>query len=678
MRRSSGRTCTTVADPATRFHLRPVETRIGSVAVLTIDNGSDYTRPNVFGREALASLLHSLDRLESGDWQGLVLTGKPYVFAAGADMDEFPNATAELARAGSRAGHEAFGRIRALPYPTLAAVNGAALGGGVEIALHCDFRTIATSVRHFGLPEVFLGIIPGWGGTQLVPRLVGAETAVRFVVSNPLRQNRLLSGPQAFEAGFADALLQPVEFLDESLAYLVDAVERGGAPPAEADLADLAEVCQRARAQLDASLHGAAPAPYRALDLMQGAARWTIEEGYRAEEDALAELLPGPQAQASIYAFDLVERRAKRGIDVSDVEARPVAKVGIVGAGLMARQLALLFLRRLEVPVVVRDVTPERVAEAREWIGRELEGLARKGRYTEGKARFLAGLVDGGTATEIFTGCDLVVEAVFEELALKKQVFAELERVVAPSCVLATNTSSLSVTEMSRDLTHPRRVVGLHFFNPVAVLPLVEVVRAKETDDETLATAADIVRRLGKRGVLVQDAPAFVVNRLLTRMTTVLMDALEHGNTVEETDEAVLRLGLPMAPSVLLQMVGPRVAQHVLETLHDAYPERFPLFETLANYGEGKDEIALRERRPRSIDEIHQAVLEALADESGRIIDEGIVASAEDIDTCLILGAGFPFFLGGITRHLDQTGTSTRVLGTSLSERSRSRRQTAA
>lgn len=632
----------------------------------------------MFGRAAFASLLQALDTLEAGDWQGLVLTGKPFVFAAGADMDEFPQATAELARDGSRIGHEAFARIRALPYPTLAAVNGAALGGGVEIALHCDLRTIATSVRHFGLPEVFLGIVPGWGGTQLVPRLVGAETGVRLVVSNPLRQNRLLTGPQAFEAGFADALLEPVEFLDESLAFLVDAVERGPTPRVDAGLADAADVCRRARAQLDSSLHGAAPAPYRALELIEGAATWTIEEGYRAEEEALAELLPGPQAQASLYAFDLVERRAKRGIAIAGASARPVRRVGIVGAGLMARQLALLFVRRLEVPVVLRDVTPETVDAAREWVAEELAGLASTGRYTTGRATFLAGLVGGGTTAEVFAGCDLVVEAVFEELALKKRVFAELEEVVAPSCVLATNTSSLSVTEMCRDLVHPERVVGLHFFNPVAVLPLVEVVRAEQTDDETLATAAAVVRALGKRGVLVQDAPAFVVNRLLTRMTTVLMDALEHGNTVEETDEAVLRLGLPMAPSVLLQMVGPRVAQHVLETLHDAYPERFPLFETLANYAGGKDEIAVRDRRPRSVDKLHRAVLEALADEAGRIVDEGVVASAADVDTCLILGAGFPFFLGGITRHLDQAGVSTRVLGTTLAERGRGRRETAA
>jgi 3-hydroxyacyl-CoA dehydrogenase len=261
-----------------------------------------------------------------------------------------------------------------------------------------------------------------------------------------------------------------------------------------------------------------------------------------------------------------------------------------------------------------------------------------------------------------------VLEAVFEELDVKRQVFAEVERVVSPETVLATNTSSLSVTDLGAELAHPERLVGMHFFNPVAVLPLVELVRTPHTDDVALATAWAVTRKLRKTGVLVQDAPAFVVNRVLTRMTAVLMDALEHGNSVEETDEAVLRLGVPMAPSFLLQMVGPRVANHVLHTLHDAYPDRYPLFRTLDGFAEGSDEIVVREHAPRSVDEIHAAVLEAVADEVRHILDEGVVAEAADVDTCLILGAGYPFWLGGITRHLDQTGVSERVTGRLLAE----------
>jgi 3-hydroxyacyl-CoA dehydrogenase/enoyl-CoA hydratase/carnithine racemase len=656
-----------VASP-TEFKLRKISTRVGPIALVTMDNGEDWQKPNTFGEAALRSLEGVLDQLRSRDWRGLLLTGKPFVFAVGADIGEFGEITPERARLGGRAGHELFGRIRDLPFVTVAAINGAAVGGGVEIALHCDYRTIASSVRHFACPEVFLGLIPGWGGTQLIPQLVGAEQAVTFVVENPLRQNRMLDARRALDAGFVDLLLEPVEFLDESLAFLVEKIEEGpGKRRPAADLSDAAEVCRKARARLDGQVQGATPAPYRALDLVEGAATWSLEEGQRAEEDALAELLPGPEAQASLYAFDLVERRAKRAVGMPDAEPRRVQKVGVVGAGLMARQLALLFLRRLEVPVVLRDLTQEQVDDALAWIRDELAELVRRGRLGEGKGRFLGSLASGGTVWETFAGCDLVLEAVFEEMAVKKGVFAELERVVSPECVLATNTSSLSVTEMGADLEHPERVVGTHFFNPVAVLPLVELVRTPSTDDASLATAWAVTKTLRKTGVLVQDATAFVVNRLLGRQGAVITEALDRGNTVEETDEAVLRMGLPMAPSVLLQLVGPKVANHVRHQLHDAWPDRFPLSETLESLADGGDVVVV-EHAPRSVEQLHEAVLEALADEARHILEDGVVAAAADIDTCLILGAGFPFWLGGITKHLDQTGVSERVLGRPLAE----------
>ena len=590
------------------------------------------------------------------------MTGKPFVFAAGADITEFPDATRELAIEGSRAGHELFGRLRSLPFPTVAAINGACLGGGVEIALHCDARTISTAVRHFACPECFLGIVPAWGGTQLVPRLVGVEAAVKFVVANPMRQNRMLTGPQAHELGFADRLLEPVEFLDESIAFALELVTSKANGGSHGGSHGATEALRKARARLDGQVHGAAPAPYKALELIEGACSgWSLEEGYRAEEEAVGELLPGRQAKASLYAFDLVDRRAKRQPGRPAADPRPIRKVGLVGAGLMAAQLAGLFLRRLEVPIVMRDVSEEALAAARESIEADLQEQVAKGRYDEGKARFLASLVSTSTGYEGFGDCDLVLEAVFEEPELKRHVFAELREHVKPDCVLATNTSSLSVTEMGAD-------VGIHFFNPVAVLPLVELVRTPHTDDATLATAWELAARLRKTPVLVADAPGFVVNRVLTRLMGVVLDALEHGNTVEEADEAILRLGLPMAPSVLLQMVGPRVANHVLETLHTAYPDRFPLSQTLANYAEGKDEIALREHEPRSLDEILESSLEAVADEIWHLLEEGVVAEAKDVDTALLLGAGWPFWLGGITKYLDQVGISEKMFGRPLSE----------
>jgi len=648
--------------PVTEF--KP--TRAGDVALVTIDNGEDWTKPTFFGEAALASLDRLLGELERADFRAAVITGKPFFFAAGADITEFPGITRERAIEGARAGHELFGRLRALPFPTVAAINGACLGGGVELALHCSARTISSTVRHFAFPEVFLGLFPAWGGTQLLPRLTGPETAIKVIVSNPLRQNRMLAAAEVVELGIADRLLEPAEFLDESLAFAHELAELG-LERSDPDWSEAETIFRRARTAVDDAVHGAAPAPYAALDLIEGARGWTVEEGYRREEEAIGELLPGPQAQASIYAFQLVEQRAKRHPARPAAAPQDVQKIGIVGAGLMARQIATLFLRRLELPLVIRDVRQEIVDEALADIRAEIDRQVVKGRYDEGKGRFLASLVSGETGYDGFASCDLVLEAVFEELQIKKQVFAELEQAVGDACILATNTSALSITDMAADLRRPERVAGMHFFNPVALMPLLEVVRAAETDEVALATVWTVGEKLRKRPILVNDAPGFVVNRVLTRMTRVIMDAIEHDTPVEEVDEAVMSLGMPMAPSVLLQMVGPRVANHVLERMHDVFPDRFPLSPALAAIAEGDEPLVL-ENAPRTRAQVVDDVLEAVADEIHQLLEEGVVDEAADVDTGLLLGAGWPFFLGGITKHLDQIGLSERLFGHAFAE----------
>src|SRR6266498_1871137 len=323
--------------------------------------------------------------------------------------------------------------------------------------------------------------------------------------------------------------------------------------------------------------------------------------------------------------------------------------------------------RRPEVPIVIRDVKGEIVEQALGDIRAEIDRQVVKGRYDEGKGRFLTSLVSGDTSYDGFASCDLVLEAVFEELEVKKEVLADLEQVVGDACILATNTSALSITDMAADLRRPERVAGMHFFNPVALMPLLEVVRAAETDEVALATVWTVGEKLRKRPILVNDAPGFVVNRILTRMTRVIMDAIEHGTPVEEVDEAVMSLGMPMAPSVLLQMVGPRVANHVLERMHDAFPDRFPLSPALASIAEGGEPVVV-ENAPRSREQIVEDVLEAVADEIHRLLEDGVVREAADVDTGLWLGAGWPFFLGGITKHLDQIGLSERLFGRSFAD----------
>ena len=623
----------------TQFHLD----RRDSVALVTMDDGTRAGRPNILGRGALESLARLLPELEAGKFSALVVTGKPGSFCGGADLDEFPRIeTREQAIEGSRAGHDLFSRIRELPYPTVAAINGGVLGGGVELALHCDYRVIADEVRHVASPECLLGFVPAWGATQLAPRLIGPEAAVKLMVTNPMRQNKMLDAEQAHELGLIDRVIELERLIDEAITIALEQPTRD-----PADLSGTSELAARARSQLDDSLHGAAPAPYRALELIEGAQAWTLDEGYRAEEEALADLLFTSQAKASLYAFDLVERRARKGAGRPAAEPRQVAKVGIAGAGLMAIQLATLFLRRLRTPVVLRDLDQAIVDRSLETIRDELAGAAARGRLDHEQALSLAAQASGTTSYDGFESCDLVIEAVFEELEVKRQVFGELEGAVSETCVLATNTSALSVTAMGEGLDHPERLVGMHFFNPVALMPLVELVRTPETDDVTLATAWTVADKLRKRPVLVQDAPGFVVNRLLTRMMLVVLESVERGSSVEEADEGVLMLGLPMAPSVLLQMVGEEVATHVRGTLQAAFPDRF----------------AINADGPvRSVEDIRDAVLEALADEVRHLLEEGVVDSPKDIDAALILGAGFPFFMGGLTPYLREHGYAFELI----------------
>ncbi|HEX6969606.1 MAG TPA: 3-hydroxyacyl-CoA dehydrogenase NAD-binding domain-containing protein [Micromonosporaceae bacterium] len=648
-------------------------------ALITLDNGFDHKKPNTFGPAGLASLDAAITEAIAAAPAFIAVTGKPYVFCVGADLTGVPLITDRAqALEIARLGHRVFARLRDSELPTFAFVNGAAMGGGLELALHCHYRTLSAGAAALALPEVSLGLVPGWGGTQLLPNLIGIAPAAQVVIQNPLMQNKTLKPRQAAELGIADVLLEPADFLERSLEWAAGVV-RGqvdvSRPEVDRDMWD--GVLYFARKTLDERLHGAVPAAYRALDLLALAKDADFATGTAAEEEALADLILSDELRSGLYAFDLVQRRAKKPVGAPAAGlARDVTKVGIVGAGLMASQLALLFAGRLEVPVVMTDLDQARVEKGLAYVRAEIDKLVAKGRLDEGKAAKLRGLVSGSVDKDGFADAEFVIEAVFEDLNVKKQVWAEIEKIVSPETVLATNTSSLSVTAMAADLKHPERVVGFHFFNPVAVLPLLEIVRGERTDDATLATAFAVGKQLRKSCVLVKDAPAFVVNRLLTRFLGEIFAAIDRGTPLDVADTALDPLGLPMRPLALLQLVGPAVAYHVGGTLHAAFPDRFTASENLRRIAEiGKpllvdDQInpEVVERlevgdSPLTAEEVRRRALDALAQEIRLMLDEGVVAEAQDIDLCLILGAGWPFHLGGITPYLDRTGTSERVTG---------------
>ncbi|MEW2328328.1 3-hydroxyacyl-CoA dehydrogenase NAD-binding domain-containing protein [Micromonospora chersina] len=648
-------------------------------ALITLDNGFDHTKPNSFGPGGLTSLDEAITAALAANPAFVAVTGKPYIFCVGADITSLPQLeNREQALEIGRLGHRVFARLKDSEVPTFAFVNGAAMGGGLELALHCHYRALSAGAAALALPEVSLGLVPGWGGTQLLPNLIGIPAATQVILQNPLMQNKMLKPKQAAEMGIADVLLEPADFLERSLEWAAGVVKgEVTVTRPEVDKDMWAGVLYFARQTLDQRLHGAVPAAYKALDLLETAKDADFATGTAAEDEALADLVFSEELRSGLYAFDLVQRRAKRPAGAPDKGlARPVTKVGIVGAGLMASQLALLFARRLQVPVVMTDLDQSRVDKGVGYVHTQIEKAVSKGRMDKGTAAKLYGLVSGSVDKSVFADADFVIEAVFEDLGVKKQVWAELEKIVKPEAVLATNTSSLSITEMAADLEHPERVVGFHFFNPVAVLPLLEIVRGERTDDATLATAFAVGKQLRKSSVLVKDAPAFVVNRLLTRFLGTVFAAVDQGTPLDVANSALDPLGLPMRPLALLQLVGPAVAYHVGGTLHAAFPERFGVSENLKRIADSGQPIVVDEQvnedvakllvvgdQPLTAEQVRQNALDALAEEIRLMLDEGVVAEAQDIDLCMILGAGWPFHLGGVTPYLDRTGTSERVTG---------------
>jgi 3-hydroxyacyl-CoA dehydrogenase/enoyl-CoA hydratase/carnithine racemase len=664
-----------------------------TLALITLDNGRDHTRPNTFGPAGLLELGEVLDaqkeRAARGEIAGVAITGKQFILAAGADLSkvsEIPSR--EVGKQMAQLGHQVLGKLSDLGVPSFVFTNGLALGGGVEIGLNANYRTVDSSVPAFALPEVFLGLIPGWGGAWLLPNLIGIENALKIIIENPLKQNTMIKGQDVFDLGIADAIFGPANFLEDSIKW-ADGVISGKTKvkrpnePGKIERAVKWDIAIGiAQKTLESRIGNVAKSPYLALDLIKAAKNTDKKTGFAAEDDALADLIAGDQFRASIYAFDLVQKRAKRPAGAPDKAiAKKVTKVGVIGAGLMASQFALLFVRRLKVPVVITDLDQARVDKGVDYIHTEISKLLDKGRINSDEANRLKALVTGTTNKADFADCDWVIEAVFEELGVKQDVFADVEQYISPEAVLATNTSSLSVEQIGAKLAHPERLVGFHFFNPVAVMPLIEVVKTVHTDEATLSTAMVTAAKLYKNAVITTDTPGFVVNRVLAKVLGEAMNAVDTGTPFDVVDEAVRPFGLPMGPFELLELVGLKVGAHVLDTHHAAFPERF--FESdnlhkLAELGnilerdskgkvKGYDPKAVAIVKggttPMTAEQLRIRFEDGLADEIHRMLEDKVVAAAEDIDLCMILGAGYPFQMGGVTPYLDRVGASERAFG---------------
>ena len=658
----------------------------GSLALITLDNGLDHTRPNTFGPQSLTALDEAITDAIGRSPAAIAITGKPFIFAAGADLSAvaFTTERAQI-RAFGKLGHDVFRRLDECGIPTFAFINGLALGGGLEVGLHCNYRTLA-STAFTGLPEVFLGLLPGWGGTTILPKLIGPERAIQVIMLNALNNNTMMKAKDALSLGVVDAVYEPADFLERSVSFAakilsgetkIERKDYSSDPAWDAALATgkAAALKKYGGAEIES--------PMRALELIAAARTNTRGAGFDAEGQALADLTMADPLRASLYAFNLIQKKRKKVEGAPKAAlARKVGKVGVVGAGLMASQLALLLLRNLKCPIVMTDIDQERADKGVAWVKNELAKLVEKKRMSEESANRLSLLVSGSADQNSFAGCDFIIEAIFEELSLKQELFKKLESIVSPECVLATNTSSLSVERMSEGLKNPERVIGFHFFNPVAVMPLLEVARTSKTDDATTATAVSVGKELKKTMIICKDAPGFVVNRLLTRFMGEVTDAVDEGTSPEIADNAMRSIGFPMSPFELLDLVGPGVALHVSQTLHENLGPRYRISPTMQAMVAGKvrnfyikgadgkfsanpEALALiKEGNTASTaEQVRDRALKALATEARMMLDEGVVSTAAEIDLCMLMGSGWPMHLGGILPYLDREGISDAVCG---------------
>jgi 3-hydroxyacyl-CoA dehydrogenase/enoyl-CoA hydratase/carnithine racemase len=658
----------------------------GTLALITLDNGLDHTRPNTLGPQSVASLDAAITEATSRKPAAIAITGKPFIFAAGADLSAMSFLTdRSQALAIGKLGHDVFRRLGESSIPTFSFINGLALGGGLEIGLHSHYRTLA-STAFTALPEVFLGLVPGWGGATLLPKLIGPEKAVQVIILNALNNNTMMKAKDAKALGVVDAVFEPADFLEKSVAFAasilagttkIERQDYSNDPAWDAAIATGKAAAAKKFGGADIA------SPRKALELIAAAKTCSNGEGFDAEDQVLADLVMSDPLRASLYAFNLIQKKRKKveGAPKAN-QARKVAKVGVVGAGLMASQLALLLVRNLKCPVVMTDIDQERADKGVAWVRAELAKLVEKKRMSAESATRLSALISGSADKAVYAGCDFVIEAIFEELSLKQELFKTLEGIVSPECVLATNTSSLSVERMSEGLKNPERVVGFHFFNPVAVMPLLEVARTSKTDDATTATAVEVGKNLKKTMIICKDAPGFVVNRLLTRFMGEITDAVDEGTDPAVADNAMRSIGFPMSPFELLGLVGPGVALHVAETLHENLGPRYRISPTMqamvkegvktfyiknddGTIGANPAAVALIHKgdSPSTAEQVRERALKALAEEARMMLNEGVVSTPAEIDLCMLLGAGWPMHLGGILPFLDREGISEAVGG---------------
>ncbi|MFN2240053.1 MAG: 3-hydroxyacyl-CoA dehydrogenase NAD-binding domain-containing protein [Thermoanaerobaculia bacterium] len=611
----------------------------------------------------------------------VIASAKPGIFIAGADLEEFGSiATGEEAARFVRRGQQVFTRLSKIPQITVAAIDGVCLGGGTELALNCDYRLMSDSPKsQIGLPETKLGIFPAWTGTTRLPRIIGIPAALDLILTG-----KSLDAKRAKRIGIVDDVVAPAILLDAARQY-GRTMGRKRDPRSsrtkfyiEGNPLSRKVIFSKARSTVREKTGGHYPAPFAAIDAMETGFSEGYEAGLRAEVQEVAKVAMTDVASNLVRLFFMIEEAKKP----EGPPPRQIDSAGVLGAGLMGGGIAQTIVDKAGVPVRLKDINWNALASGMKSAAKVWKKKVDRRRMTRNEMdRKLASI----TSTLDWTGfekVDAVVEAVLENLEIKQQVLEEFEAVARSGAIFATNTSTIPISRIAAAASHPENVVGMHFFSPVDKMPLLEVIRGKETSEQTVSTIAAFGRRLGKTVVICNDAPGFIVNRILAPYLNEAGYLLEEGNSIESIDKAMVGFGMPLGPLALLDEVGIDVAGKAALVMGEAFGDRMPpspLVERLLadkRYGkkngrgvyqwkEGKRTdpdpaiyslLGVSSPRAGDPDDMIERMVFVMINEASRILDEGVAASAADIDLAMIMGTGFPPFRGGLLRYADRIG----------------------
>jgi len=678
-----------------------------TVSLKLIDNGfaeiqfdNQNESVNKFNQQTLADLRQAVDALkaESGI-RGLLLTSAKSVFVVGADITEFEamfTASKVEFIAGAQTANALFSEIEDLPYPSVAAINGFALGGGFEICLACDSRVMSSKAA-IGLPETGLGIIPGWGGTVRLPRLIGYSTAVHWVASGEQQRPKA-----ALAAGAVDAIAEPEQLREASLKLLQELASgerdyqtRRTQKTSALTLSDaeLQATAAGFRSAIMGKVGNHYPAPLKAVELVSSAAHLGRDEAIKMENEAFYEVSQTPQARAMVGLFlsdQYIVKQAKNRSRALADKLPEIKTAGVIGAGIMGGGIAYQNAIR-GYSVVMKDINQPALDLGIQEAKKLLAKGVKRGKLTEDKAAQILSLIVPTLKDSDVSACNMLVEAVVELESVKKMVLPAVEALLDDSAVITSNTSTISINRLAESLERPENFCGMHFFNPVHAMPLVEIIRGENTSDATIAAVCAYALGLGKKPIVVNDCPGFLVNRVLFALLFGLEMMIAEGADFQQIDKVMESWGLPMGPAYLMDVIGIDTINHCYPVMINGLPERFKktadLWPTESIYNaerlgqknargyysyelndQGKpakavDETVIKmfadlygEAKLVDADEIVDRLMIAMAMEMVHCLEEGVVASPAEADMALIYGVGFPAFRGGICRWMDEIG----------------------